>query len=269
MFRLYLFGIIIMFSQLNAALSSPRSLTYIKNEREFSEIPAIATEAYGYLKNTPLSPSVTRFIFIRHGESTSNQERTIAGRKLDVGLSEEGIQQAELVGRSLKNIQIAHFYSSPSLRAQQTVACIEENLCAKAPAALDERLYEKFYGPYEGASEQEYAPVKQAEEVENSGLEKTFEEKFAFKYHPEMESMTDVLARVTQFVREKSVPHQGQNVLIGTHNGVLKALFMADAASKGYDIDYRAFILGNCALLVVEVEGSEVRVMASNKLKFK
>jgi len=260
-----------MFSQLNSAPPVQQTQTYIKNMQEFNEIPAVASDAYTYLKNTPITPSATRFIFIRHGESTSNKERTIAGRKLDVDLSEKGIQQAKFVGLALANLKISitQFYSSPSLRAQQTVACIQENLLSQANPFLDERMYEKFYGPYEGATEEKYAPVKQAEEVDNSGHDKTFEQKFNYKYHSEMESMADVLVRVMQFVSEKSPAHQGQTVLVGAHNGILKALFMADAASKGYDVDYRSFIIDNCALLVVEVEGAEVRVMASSRFIFR
>lgn len=255
------------------------TLDFVKSVDEFQQIPTIATQAYDYLQNIPVAKAVSRFIFVRHGESTSNQEKSIAGRKLDVVLSENGRDQAQKVGLNLKKreIPLDAVYSSPSARAQQTARLILEELKIQKDLQLDEQLYEKFYGPYEGATEQEYAPVKKIEEVHNSGPEKSFEEKFTFKAHPDMESMADIYHRITQFLNKtheeflKKVHEEnaGQNVLVATHNGVMKALFMADAAKRGIVVDYRSFDLGNCSVVVIEVEGNDIRVVATNGLKFK
>lgn len=269
MYAFFFMGLLSMFMQTSAIAMENKPREYISTAEAFNEIPSIANEAYEYLKQA--GPSASRFILVRHGESVSNKEKVIAGRTIDEGLSDEGIEQAKLVGRILKDLEvhIDGYYSSPSNRARQTVTLIEESLDVGTPPILDEQLYEKFYGPFEGAVESQYGPLVKAEEVDNSGPEKTFEEKFLYKYHPEMESMYDVFQRAAAFLRKVYATHRNQNILIGTHNGVMKALFMADAARRGYDVDYRSFSLGNCALLIVEVENGDIRVVASNKLKYK
>jgi hypothetical protein len=49
----------------------------------------------------------------------------------------------------------------------------------------------------------------------------------------------------------------------------MKAFFMADAAKRGVDIDYRSFDLGNCTMLIVEMDNQNFSVTESNGLKFK
>ncbi len=127
----------------------------------------------------------------------------------------------------------------------------------------------EYHGPFEGAIEAEYAPIKKREEIENTGPEKSFLDKFCFKAHPEMESLAEIYARTLEFLKDTNIKHQGQNVLITTHCGVMKALFMADAASRGVDIDYRSFDLGNCTMLIVEMDDQNISVKASSGSKFR
>jgi broad specificity phosphatase PhoE len=244
---------------------------FVASVEQFNDLPTIATHAYDYLKQSQNDKQITRFIFVRHGQSTSNQEKSIAGRTLDVDLSEDGVSQASTVGVKLKDCGLSFdsLYCSPSLRTQRTMQLILNQIKCKQPIHLDDRLYEKFYGPYEGATEKEYFPVKKAEEIDNSGPERSFEDKFSFKFHPDMESMADVHSRIVVFLQESYLKHLGENVLIATHNGVMKALFMDDAAKRGFDVDYRSFDLNNCSVLIIEVEEGNIRLVASHGLKFK
>lgn len=133
----------------------------------------------------------------------------------------------------------------------------------------DDRLYEKFYGPYEGASEQDYKHVKKLEEIDNSGPTKKFIDKFKFTAHADMESMSDVHHRLINFLKEMPKKHPGENVLITTHNGVMKALFIAAAASEGFDIDYRSFDLGNASIIVLEIDDCEMKVLGTRGIKYR
>jgi hypothetical protein len=57
---------------------------------------------------------------------------------------------------------------------------------------------------------------------------------------------------------------------VATHNGVMKALFMADSAQRGFDIEYRSYDLGNCAILVLEIdENDQMQIVATSGLKFR
>jgi broad specificity phosphatase PhoE len=138
-----------------------------------------------------------------------------------------------------------------------------------SPINQDERLHEKWYGPYEGATESEYAPIKNKEEHEIPLL-LTFAEKFAYKADLNIESMQEIYFRIDDFIRDIRPDQLGKNILISTHNGVMKSIFMADSAFRGYDVEYRSFDLGNCSVIVVEVhENEELKIVATDGLKFR
>ncbi len=65
----------IIFSSLAANENSV--LNFIDSNEQFKQVPTIANDAYEYLAK-PIMPHTTRFIFVRHGESTSNKEKTVA-----------------------------------------------------------------------------------------------------------------------------------------------------------------------------------------------
>ena len=138
---------------------------------------------------------MTRLIFVRHGQSNSNVEKSIDGRTLNSDLSDLGVNQAQNIGKKIKStgIEIAQAYSSPSLRTTKTAQNIlsELNLTSKLTLNEDERLHEKWYGSYEGASESKYAVVRKKEDEDHQNLT-TFNEKFAYTPLAEIESMQDV-----------------------------------------------------------------------------
>lgn len=238
-------------------------IVLVESKEQFNALPSIAYDAFEYLSNPVRDAIISRFIFVRHGESVGNKEKIMAGRTCDVDLTDEGVEQALIVRDKFKEIGISFdaAYSSPSLRAKRTA-----NLIVDILPYLDDRLYEKYYGPYEGANEKEYAFVK---ELEKTTLFNSFEEKFSFKAHPEMESLVDVYNRTLNFLEDVNLKHKGQTVLIATHAGVMKALFMADLVKKGWEIEYRSFDLGNTSVLVVEIKDEDFQVKACSHLNFR
>lgn len=47
-----------------------------------------------------------------------------------------------------------------------------------------------------------------------------------------------------------------------------KTLFMVDAFDRGFDVDYRAFDLKNCGVIVIEVDDEGFHVVATNGLSY-
>lgn len=239
----------------------------------FNKISFFSADAYIYLQNVPKTDDISRLVFIRHGESTSNKEKSMAGRTLDADLSPNGIEQATAAGEALKKIGFSAsvIYSSPMKRTVQTGKYIlgvgQSNLFKQLLTC--ERLHERYYGPFEGASEKKYAPIKELDEIQNSGRHKSFLEKFKFKPIPEMESMCEVYNRMADFIRAEHTKKPGLQGLVLTHNAGMKALVMAEAAQKGYDLEYRAFDLGNCSVVVVEVDKRSFHVVATKGIKFR
>ncbi len=76
---------------------------------------------------------------VRHGE-VYNPRRVLYGRLPGFGLSQRGIEQAELAARFLAERDIAYIVSSPLERAQQTAQPLARKL--GLPVAIDERLTE-------------------------------------------------------------------------------------------------------------------------------
>ncbi|MGW5311259.1 histidine phosphatase family protein [Nocardia thailandica] len=87
-------------------------------------------------------------ILLRHGVSTSNTARTLAGRSPGVELTERGAEQAAAVADRLAVLPIEHIASSPLLRCQRTVAPLADKLGLEPEC--DERLIEVDYGDWTG-----------------------------------------------------------------------------------------------------------------------
>ncbi|MGQ9573019.1 MAG: histidine phosphatase family protein [Dehalococcoidia bacterium] len=68
-----------------------------------------------------------RWLLIRHGESTGNQEWRLQGQK-EFALSRRGRRQAELLARRLAGMGVAALYSSPIRRAWDTAAVVARRL---------------------------------------------------------------------------------------------------------------------------------------------
>lgn len=83
---------------------------------------------------------------IRHGRQNS----TLCN--VDVGLSEEGYMQAELLRERIKRYPIDALYSSNLIRARQTAEIINEAL--RLPHEIREELREISFGLLEGNSEE-------------------------------------------------------------------------------------------------------------------
>lgn len=253
------------------SLALPEILDTVKTVQQFDKIPTISTSSFDYLQKMDANETITRLILVRHGESNSNKEKSIAGRTIDTDLSDKGIKQAKEVGRMLhaRQVEIHDVFSSPTLRTFKTAQEILSAAKLFLQINYDEHLHEKWYGSYEGATEFEYAPIKIKEETEIPLLS-NFAEKFSYKADPNIESMDEVYQRVELCIKNICQNQQGKTLLMTTHNGVMKSLFMADCAIRGYDVEYRSFDLDNCSVIVMEVdEKGTLKVVATHGLTFR
>ncbi|MBI1255964.1 MAG: hypothetical protein GC204_00695 [Chloroflexi bacterium] len=96
---------------------------------------------------------MTRLILIRHGASLHMQQDIITGEATCPGLSDEGLQQVDLLARRLRTMpEIADcetLLSSPFLRAQQTADVLARTLPIR-PIISDRDLTEVRPGAAEG-----------------------------------------------------------------------------------------------------------------------
>ncbi len=87
------------------------------------------------------------FYYLRHGETTSNRDKTIAG-SLDVELTDFGREQARCAIDHLTGLGITAIYSSALRRARETAAIIDAAL--KVGVTPLPELNERDWGELEG-----------------------------------------------------------------------------------------------------------------------
>ena len=82
---------------------------------------------------------MTTVYTVRHAQSAGNLKKIFQGR-LDIGLSEMGMEQLEPLSKRFEHVAVSAVYSSPLKRARQTAEAIC-HVC-HAPLIIDQRLIE-------------------------------------------------------------------------------------------------------------------------------
>lgn len=259
--------------------------TYVNTREQFNQIDPVQKDALQYLKTASKTAHTVRFIFVRHGQTASNAIGGLPGSRTSGDpLTEEGIKQSLQVGKDLSETQLLFdaIYLSPTTRTRQTLEKMNQKIASSISFIEDERLHEKYHGRYEqfgpltgdelAKVQKDYLVLKEKEIKENTGPQKPFLDKFTFSPDPaEVESLQNIYDRVTNFIHEtyETSKDSGANILVISHSGVLKTLFMQEAYKMGYDIDYRSFEMQNGGILVIEVDELGMRVVASQGLSLK
>lgn len=146
-----------------------------------------------------------RLFAARHGQTQWNVENKICGTT-DLPLTDEGWAQAKALAEKTVDLELDLIICSTMLRAKQTASAVAEKL--NIPVIEDARLVEQNYGIYEGMDR------KTAGFLENK-------RHFAVRY-PGGESMMDVAHRIYGLLEDVKREHDGKNVLLVCHGGVLR-----------------------------------------------
>ena len=209
-------------------------------------------------------------LVVRHGQSAGNVARDaaeaagqavipIAQRDADVPLSELGERQARALGRWFGALppdqQPTVVLVSPYVRAQQTahLALAEAGLNPDdLGLTVDERLREKEFGILDGLT-----PLGVAEKYPDQSDFRRLLGKF---YHrpPGGESWCDVILRLRSVIDTVTREHQGERVLIVSHQVVVLCLRylmerMTEADILAVD---RAEQIANCSVTSYEFDRS-------------
>jgi len=159
---------------------------------------------------------MTELILVRHGETEWNVAEVFRGQ-IDIGLSETGVKQAELLAGHLSTSSIEAVYSSPLKRALKTAEAIAKPHKLKVKVEPD--LIDLNFGRWQGLSHEE---VK-----ENYGeLYTTWVTHPEKARMPDGETLDDVRKRVTRLVNGIIENHGGAVVIVG-HRVVNKVMLCA------------------------------------------
>ncbi|MEG0919807.1 MAG: histidine phosphatase family protein [Comamonas sp.] len=159
--------------------------------------------------------NATQIIAIRHGETDWNVDARLQGHT-DIPLNNTGLWQAQQMASALADESFAHIYSSDLSRAFVTAQALADR--NGAPLSRDARLRERCFGDYEG---QRFVDIEASDPVAAQRWRKR-EPDFA---PPGGESLEVLQARIAQAVYALASQHQGRQIALVAHGGVLDTLY--------------------------------------------
>ena len=194
----------------------------------------------------------TKFILIRHGETSWNKEGRYQGQ-IDTALSDYGRSQGAKITAALANIPIDVCYSSPLKRSLDTA---EMSLGDRdITINTDDRLLEINHGAWEGllASEVEKRWPDILEKWRTTVVDAQM---------PGGENMLEVRDRAMEALEEHIKKHEGKTILVAAHDAINKAILCAvlDAdLSKFWQ-----FKQDNTCINVIEYDEGKWRIVLMN-----
>jgi broad specificity phosphatase PhoE len=169
-----------------------------------------------------------RVVIVRHGETAWSRAGRHTGRT-DLPLLDEGIRQAEAVGKRLRAFGFVQVWCSPLTRARET--CAHAGLADKA--IRDPDLMEWDYGEYEGRRTLDIRQERPGWDLFTDGT-------------PGGETFDDVAARVERVIGK--FPPDG-DVAVFAHGHVLRVL-AARWLGLGPPVA-RALLLSPCTISIL------------------
>jgi alpha-ribazole phosphatase len=151
-----------------------------------------------------------RLILVRHGQTDANLNRMLQGQS-DGELNAAGIQQAEELGRHLKNFRIDQIIASTMRRARDTAAAIAKY--HHLSVTTTPLIAEWNCGVLDGVSAEVFRKKLQESDVPLSS------------FRPEGgETLLEVQQRAAAFLNDVIVNYQDQTVLVCSHGDFMRAL---------------------------------------------
>lgn len=156
----------------------------------------------------------TNLYLVRHAEVETPYHRVFGGR-LDVGISDRGAQQADVLARWLRRHTLDAIYASPMRRVQATLA---PTLATGRPApVVVEDLREVDFGDWTGLT---WAEVEERFGVSAYDWLQVLER----RRFPNGESGAELRLRVERVLKAILQSHAGSAVGIFAHGGVIRML---------------------------------------------
>jgi len=156
-----------------------------------------------------------RLCLVRHGETAWNAEGRVQGQ-LDIPLSQTGLAQARCIAAALPKGRFGALYTSDLGRVRQTAEPVAAKLALEM--RLEPRLRERHYGIFQGLT---YAEAKATLPADYARF-KAKDPEFGFRGG---ETLRSFFFRTIECLKEIERRHQGEEVLVFTHGGVLEMAY--------------------------------------------
>lgn len=189
-----------------------------------------------------------KIYLVRHGETNWNLEQKMQG-SYDSDLTENGVNDAKLLGESLKNINFNAIYSSPLGRAADTAKYVAGD--RDIEIIYKDELKEMNFGIFEGEL---YEDIKEKYSTEWDN----FWNKPHLYKSIEGEEYTEVIDRAKSILNEVIENHKEGNILVVTHTALIKAIY---SIIKNLTLEeyWKEPYIHNTCLSVIEVIDGKAR----------
>ena len=201
----------------------------------------------------PRDGEPTRFVIVRHGETTWGAQARFAGRK-DVSLTPRGRRQAAAVAGRIRVLAPVVVLTSPLQRCRNTAQAIAAEV--GAPVVVDDRLIDGLLGDWTG--------FRAAE------IEEQWPQEFAqWRSDPDAappggESFTEIRQRVRPLMTDTLTTYRGHTVVLVTHAAPSK-MILTTALNVDSAVAYRMRVdTASLSGFTVEADGA-VMVWAINE----
>jgi len=153
-------------------------------------------------------------ILVRHGACELMGE-VLVGRKLDVGLTADGMHQAQALSRRLANLSVAALHCSPRRRTRQTAELIEER--SGVAVEVHDLLDELEFGEWAG---------QPFNELEKDRCWQLWNSARHLHQAPGGESMLDAQARIVKHIHETRQRLADHTVVLVTHADMIRCALL-------------------------------------------
>lgn len=177
---------------------------------------------------------MTTFYLVRHGESKGNLHFAVSGEslvgvgELGTDLTEKGKEQVVETRNKLRGIHFDAIYSSDLARAHESALIFADHL--NLPVTTTDRLREKLMGSLSGKRS---SVLKEEFKEKYQELEKlSHEAQMEWKLVPDMENANESAKRLRDFLKELSLKHDKESVLVVTHGGLMRFFLMTLGFAK-------------------------------------
>ena len=194
-------------------------------------------------------------IFLRHAQAENNAKRILAGRTEGVHLTKTGIEQAELIAKYLKPLDISAIYSSPIERASHTAEIVAKN--NSLDHNLDDRLTEIEMGKF---TRMNYDDMF----AKYGNIFLKFYENDPVIAEHEVETFPQVQSRILDMVNHIVEKHKNENVILVTHMDPIKSML-----STVMDLRPKALfelIIANASLTIIKEQDKKFSLSAINAM---
>jgi broad specificity phosphatase PhoE len=192
---------------------------------------------------------------VRHGATANNAARPprLQGRRTDPGLSEEGIEQAAMLGGFLAEDRIDAVYASPLLRTRETATAVAE--AHEAPIEIADGLIEVDVGQWESMA---------WDDIQRAHPE-AYERFMAdASVHPYLggENLSTVQARVVPVIEKILAANAGRIIVVVAHN-VVNRCYLAHQLALPL-ARYRNIPQDNCGVNLLHHRDGKTKVVTIN-----